>query len=210
MDALASFVATVLVVSLSGVLVPGPLLAAGLAFGVRNGARAGLLVALGHATVELPLVLILGLGIIPLESFAHSRAIISILGAIGLFVFAIIQARSALRSDTKESRPFTLGRYGAFVAGVTLSALNPFFLTWWATIGLKLVADSQTLWPVWGPEILFALHIPLDIVWLCFIAALAKRGSQLARGIARRVIELGLALGMSFIGIIFVLDAIRV
>lgn len=183
-------------------------MAAGMAFGIRGGARSGLLVALGHAVVEFPLVLALGAGIIPLELFPHSRLVISILGGAGLLAFAVIQVRSALRSGIEGQTPRILERYGAFAVGIGVSALNPFFLAWWATAGLKLVADSQALWPLWGPQILFAIHIPLDIVWLCATAALAKRGMQLSRGPVRRIVELGLAAVMATIGILFILGAL--
>lgn len=202
-----SFIVTVLAVSVTGVLAPGPLLAAAIAFGIRGGVRGGLLVALGHAVIEMPLIIALGIGIIPLELFPNSRIIISILGGIGLFAFAIIQVRSALRSSDKEYKSHIMERYGAFIVGIAVSVLNPFFLIWWTTIGLKLISDSQQLWPVLGPYLLFAIHIPLDIAWLCIIAVLAKHGTQLLHGIVRRIIDLGLAVTMTIIGIVFILNA---
>lgn len=207
MDSVGAFAAAVLIVSSSGVLAPGPLLAAGITYGMRNGASGGLLVALGHAVVELPLILALGAGLAPLDSFPHLRATVSTLGAIGLFGFAAVQVRSALRPHG-DPATHALTRYGAFAAGILLSALNPFFLAWWSTIGLKLIADSQALWPVWGPQILFAIHIPMDIAWLCVVGALTRRGSRILHGGMRRALEIGLAAAMVIIGVVFALDAV--
>lgn len=198
------FLVTALSVSVTGALAPGPLLAVAVALGIRGGVRAGLLVALGHATVELPLVLGLGAGLIGLEAVADS-GLIAILGGIGLFAFALIQLRAALRGDYETS---SNSRYGAYVAGIALSAFNPFFLAWWATVGLKLVSDSLVVWPLWGPQVLFAIHIPLDFVWLGVMAALASRSRVLWKGRTRLALDIGLAVAMAVIGVTFVLDAL--
>lgn len=56
------FLVTTVAISLSGVMAPGPITAATLAAGTRS-RHAGVLVALGHLVIELPLVLLLVAGI---------------------------------------------------------------------------------------------------------------------------------------------------
>jgi threonine/homoserine/homoserine lactone efflux protein len=34
---------------------------------------------------------------------------------------------------------------GPLFAGIAFTALNPFFITWWLTVGLKLISDSVSL-----------------------------------------------------------------
>ena len=91
------FAVLVIVISASGVMAPGPLFAANISYGLREGARAGIKMAVGHTIVELPLVILLGVGVFSLESFPEFRTIISIFGAITLFVFAGIQIKTTFR-----------------------------------------------------------------------------------------------------------------
>jgi threonine/homoserine/homoserine lactone efflux protein len=88
------FVILVIVVSVSGVMAPGPLFTANIAYGLKEGTRSGIEMAIGHTIVELPLVILLGIGVFSLESFPKFRIIISIFGAITLFVFAAIQIKT--------------------------------------------------------------------------------------------------------------------
>jgi threonine/homoserine/homoserine lactone efflux protein len=68
------FVLTIVGISLSGVMAPGPITAATLVAGERN-RHAGAWVCIGHIAVELPLILILATG---LGTFMTGRA--SLLG----------------------------------------------------------------------------------------------------------------------------------
>ena len=58
MYALLEFLAGAVVISLSGVMAPGPVTTAALAAGARQ-RHAGALMALGHAVVEFPLMLLI-------------------------------------------------------------------------------------------------------------------------------------------------------
>ena len=124
MVTLAEFAIIVITISLSGVMSPGPLFAANVAYGLKGGIKTGLKMAYGHTVVELPLVVLLGVGAISLTAIPQFREITSILGALSLFVFAGIQIRSTIK---KPSTVFE-GRHGPFLAGIILSGLNPFFL----------------------------------------------------------------------------------
>ena len=87
------FAILVIIVSVSGVMAPGPLFAANVAYGLKGGVKTGIKMAIGHTIVELPLVILLGIGVFSLEIFPEFRTIISILGAITLFVFATLQSK---------------------------------------------------------------------------------------------------------------------
>ena len=100
------FFVLVVVVSASGVMAPGPLFAANLVYGIQQGVKSGVKMAIGHAIVELPLVILLGIGVFSLESFPEFRAVITILGAITLFVFASIQIKTLFKkTNSKEFSP---------------------------------------------------------------------------------------------------------
>ncbi|HEX5922180.1 MAG TPA: LysE family transporter [Nitrososphaeraceae archaeon] len=61
---IVEFSMQVILLSASGVLSPGPLFFANLFYGSKQGVRSGIKTALGHTFVELPLILIISLGLI--------------------------------------------------------------------------------------------------------------------------------------------------
>ena len=115
----------VIVISASGVMAPGPLFAANISYGLREGVRAGIKMAIGHTIVELPLVVLLVIGVFSLESFPEFRTIISIFGAITLFVFTAIQFRT---NFTNKEIVLSNLKQSPLIAGIVLSVLNPFFI----------------------------------------------------------------------------------
>ena len=94
MEELLGFAAAVIIISTSGVMLPGPLFVANIFYGAKEGASAGLKMSYGHTVVELPLIILLGFSALSLETIPQFRIIIAILGSIGLFLFAGIQIKS--------------------------------------------------------------------------------------------------------------------
>ena len=143
MNGLFEFSIMVILVSASGVMAPGPLLATNIVYGLKQGSHAGLKIAIGHSIVELPLIILLGIGVFSLQVFPEFRVVISIVGAITLFVFAGIQIKTTIQHKEKES---VSPKHGPILAGVLFSALNPFFIIWWLSVGFKLISDSMLIW----------------------------------------------------------------
>ena len=199
MEQLLEFSVLVIVISASGVMAPGPLFAANIAHGLRGGARSGIKMAIGHTIVELPLVILLGIGVFSLELFPEFRTIISVFGAITLFVFAAMQIKTIFRN--KEST--TNLKQGPLVSGILLSALNPFFIIWWLTIGFKLISDAMLIWAFSGILILFILHIWMDFVWLGAISYLASKSSKILSNKNYKIIMIGLSVMLVYFGITF-------
>ena len=197
------FALAVITISASGVMAPGPLFAANITYGLKHGTRSGIKIALGHTIVELPLIILLGVGVFSLESFPEFRPTITILGAITLFVFAGIQIKSVLKQgkfvqQNQKNNPI--------IVGVAFSALNPFFIVWWITIGFKLISDAMMMWSFFGILILFALHIWMDFVWLGATAFLASKSSKLIRNKGYKILITGLSLTLIYFGITFLLQ----
>lgn len=205
MNQMIEFAATVILISASGVMAPGPLFAANIAYGLQGGGKAGLKMAAGHTIVELPLVILLGLGILSFEIFPEFRTLISILGAIALFVFAGIQIRTTLQS--KEKTSFNL-KYNPVLIGITFSALNPFFIIWWLSIGLKLISDAMLMWAFVGIIIVFVLHIWMDFLWLYSVGRLASKSSKILSNRNYKVLMICLSSLLIYFGISFISDVI--
>jgi len=76
--------ATAFVIGLSGAVMPGPVLAVCISESAKRGARAGPLLVLGHAIVELPLIVALAWGLSEVLEQSMVAGIIGVIG--GLFL----------------------------------------------------------------------------------------------------------------------------
>ena len=205
MTQILEFAMLVIVISASGVMAPGPLFTANISYGLRDGAKSGIKMAIGHTLVEFPLVILLGIGVFSLETFPEFKILISIFGAVTLFVFAAIQIRTALQGrENNTSKP----KQGPLVTGILLSALNPFFILWWLTIGFKLILDAMLIWAFTGILILFVMHIWMDFVWLGGISHLASKCSRMISNRNYKIIMIILSLMLVYFGITFLTDII--
>lgn len=210
MDALA-FGAEVVAVSASGVLAPGPLFVANMMYGTRQGALSGIKVAHGHAVVEIAVIGAIAAGLFSASAFVAGYAgMIAIIGGASIIGFAIVQISGIIarkrRSDPQEK--IEAKRRGPFAAGVAFSALNPFFLVWWLTAGLKLISDSATFGSVAGPALLFGTHVWMDYAWLAATAYLASKGGSVLKSKYYRILMLGLASLLLYYGAQFLVNGI--
>ena len=196
------FAAQVIFISVSGVLSPGPLFFANLIYGSKEGFYSGVKIASGHAIVELPLVILLGLGIFGFSSFTitnESIRIIGLIGGIAIIFFSISQINNTIKrrridvgstnsnNNGSDNYLFKISNKakrleGPLILGLTFTALNPFFIVWWLTVGLKLISDSVYLFGiVEGILILFSLHIWMDYTWLAVTAYLVSKGRSILK-----------------------------
>lgn len=203
MEQIFQFTLTVIVISASGVMAPGPLFATNVSYGLRGGTETGLKMAIGHTIIELPLVILLGIGVFSLEIFPDFRNIISILGALTLFVFAFIQIKTTLR---KNKSNFSETKKSPIIAGIVLTALNPFFIMWWLTIGFKLISDAMLIWAFAGILILFLLHIWMDFVWMGAVSYFASKSTKILSNRNYKTLMVGLSIILIYFGITFLQD----
>jgi len=195
---------TVVLASTSGVLSPGPLFFANLLYGSKYGYKAGLKCSYGHTIVELPLILLLAFGVLSLEVFPSFKPAISIIGGITLVAFAVIQVYSAIRKkqDTIQTRRSPL------LMGIIFSALNPFFIIWWLTVGMKIITDALLLASMFGLAFMFLTHIWMDYVWLTSIAHLAKKGVKIIGSKYYSILLLGLSAALVYLGANFIIEGL--
>ena len=169
-------------------------------YGLREGKISGIKIAVGHTIVEFPLILLLGVGFFSIENIPEVRTLITVLGAIGLFGFALLQIRTVTKQKFNlETKP----GQGPFVAGILLSALNPFFIIWWLTIGLVLISESIQIFGLIGIVILFLFHIWMDYAWLFTIAAFSSRAKNYLSKRNFKIIIIGLSVVLIYFGIEF-------
>ncbi len=205
------FVVTVILVTSSGVLAPGPLFFGTLLHGTKHGAKAGLASSFGHMVVEFPLVILLALGLITVANQPIIALLIGSVGGVALLVFGVMQIRtSILQKGPPQS---SIGPRGvstsSFVLGLTLTGLNPFFILWWLTVGSKLILDAVLFAGLYGVLILFSAHIWMDYAWLTTVAYAARRGVQLLTARTYRWLLIVFGFVLVYFGVNFLLSAIQ-
>lgn len=176
---LLALVAQTVMVTPSGALSPGPLTTAAAAAGASRsslvrGASAGLRVAAGHMAFELPYVLALGYISTFLGAFKQPLAVVTLASAV---FFAYLIARDGVRALRGRVEVGKSSNKSAFASGVVFTGANPYFLLWWATVGLPLVSQAFSLGPI-GIAAMYASHVWMDYAWLALIAALGGGASN--------------------------------
>jgi len=169
---LLNFILMAMMISLSGVLMPGPITAVSVAGGARS-PHAGGLVALGHAVVEWPLMAAIYFGVGALFKLPGVRIGLGIVGGLVLLGMGMDMLRHYKKAGVSEHPSAS----SPFLAGILLSAGNPYFLVWWATAGAALVGQSLKFGVV-GFLLLMVFHWLCDLIWYYFLSALAFRGGK--------------------------------
>jgi threonine/homoserine/homoserine lactone efflux protein len=162
------------VIALSGALMPGPLLTATISGSSQRGFRTGPLMIAGHAILELGLVIALLLGGAPFLTLpavfvatALSGSVILLGMAFGMFRSLPSLHLSWEASPKHNNRPV--------LDGIVLSVINPYWIIWWATIGLSYILYSRQFGPA-GVVLFFTGHILADLVWYSLVAAMVAGG----------------------------------
>jgi len=196
------FLFEVVIISLSGVMAPGPVTAAAIGMGARS-RYAGMLIAIGHGIIEFPLMILIMLGMDKILKLTHTRIIIGLAGGAFLLVMAI-QMLISLRSAEKQQAKVT--RSAPVLAGLLLSAGNPYFLLWWATVGLTL-ATTATQLGIWAFALFAVVHWLCDLVWLQALSWASFKGSVLLGPRSQRMVLLICSVALLAFGLFFVYNA---
>jgi threonine/homoserine/homoserine lactone efflux protein len=200
------FFGAVIVISLSGVMSPGPVFAATIAKGYKDG-KAGIKIALGHGLVEFPLMLGIALmldyfyreeGDI-FENPAVQLGIGIVGGTLLIYLGAMmIRARREVASGSADYLP-----YSSVVAGALTTSANPYFFMWWATIGVTLIYGAMAFGAI--VVVVFAVvHWSCDLGWYTFTAYAVNRTKHLWTQRVQEIVFLGFGLFMIGFGLFFI------
>jgi len=174
------FLTSVALISLSGVMIPGPVFAVTVARGSKS-RFAGIRVALGHALIEIPLILLIYYGFAPFFQDALVQKVLYLVGGSVLVWMGVRMLRTRGKTTEKGrglSRNLTL-------SGAATTALNPLFILWWAAIGSMLIMKSLSFGLI--GFILFAIvHLLCDFGWLAFVSVMVHRTKSLWGGKVQR------------------------
>lgn len=196
---LLTIFASSFVIALSGALMPGPLLTATISESSRHGFIAGPLMIAGHAILELALVIAFLLGLAPFIRQPLVFAATALLGSVILFrmAFGMFRSLPSLHLSWEGDRKRT---NHPMISGILMSVANPYWIIWWATIGLGYILYSWRF-GFWGIAFFFAGHILADLIWYSLIAAAVAGGRHfLTDRLYRSLIAVCAALLIVFAG----------
>ena len=188
-------------ISLSGVLSPGPVLGVTIAKGYSE-KNAGVWISLGHGLLEFPLMILLYFGLSSLFTNPTFKAAIGLVGGVLLIYLGYGMLRAMGKTD-ENSMDLA---YGSFTAGVITTGAGPYFWLWWATIGLNLITRAAA----------FGLHgfiIFMIVHWLCdfasytFISRTINRSKNIWSEKVHAVVFGGFGLMLAIFGVWFIATA---
>jgi threonine/homoserine/homoserine lactone efflux protein len=173
-----SFAVTVIILTATGALAPGPMFFVTIIHGSRSGPRTGITFSIAHTLVEFTLVMLLALGLLGVVNQPAVRIRFGIAGGIALLVFGVMQVRSSLHGF-KESNLGQESTRSLFLMGLALTGLNPYFIIWWLTVGANLIFLSLEFAGLFGVVFMFVCHIWIDYFWLTLVASFAKKSAKI-------------------------------
>jgi len=209
---LFDFIVTVVVVTASGALAPGPLFFGLLVQGSKEGAKSGFSSAIGHTLVEFPLVMALAFGLLAVASQPAIRFVIGLVGGVGLIGFGLLQIYQTIKNKptsvgTNETKTL---RTSSVVLGLALTGLNPYFILWWLTIGSVLIVQALAFAALVGVLIMYVAHVWMDYAFLTALAHMAKKGRNVVGSRYYKLTLIAFGAILVYFGVIFVRGAIGV
>jgi threonine/homoserine/homoserine lactone efflux protein len=194
------FLSEAVLISLSGVMAPGPITAVAVGRGSKS-PHAGALVAIGHGIVEFPVMAAVFYGVGRLLQIPYVQSAIGILGA----AFLVFMGAGMLRSVWRKDSDLEATDRSPVLAGVVLSLGSPYFLIWWATVGAALVIRSMAFGVV--GFLIFALaHWACDFLWCYTLSGVSYKGGQFFGSKFQRAVFLACGVALLFFGAKLLLD----
>jgi threonine/homoserine/homoserine lactone efflux protein len=167
------FFASVVLISLSGVLMPGPLFAATIKQATKHKA-AGALIAVGHGVVEFPLMIVIFFVLSQFKIPSYVQVTVELVGGLLMVVMGV----QAFRKRNKTEDAQVGSSRDSVLAGIYTTAVNAGFILWWLTVGTALILNAQ-LFGVIGFSVFAGIHWLCDLSFYTVIALAIFKSQQL-------------------------------
>jgi threonine/homoserine/homoserine lactone efflux protein len=162
------------VIGLTGALAPGPTLVATINASIAGDWTTGLKVSLGHAIVELFLVILILMGLATVA--LPYTTVIAGIGGIALVVFGILTIKGSRKATMRTSEVQTITN--PYMAGLVTSAANPYFWIWWLSIGSAMVIAGLEGGLALAGAFMVG-HWTADIAWYTLVSTGVSKGKTL-------------------------------
>ncbi len=158
------FLTSVMFISLSGVLMPGPLFAVTLEKSAKHKA-AGALIAVGHGVVEFPLMFLI---FFILSEITVPDSVQIGIGLVGGLLMIYMGVQTFRNRNKVIDKPQST-KQESLLAGIRTTAINPGFILWWLTVGTTLILNAK-LFGLIGFSIFAGIHWLCDFAWYAVVA----------------------------------------
>jgi threonine/homoserine/homoserine lactone efflux protein len=160
------FLSSVVFVSLTGVLLPGPLFAVTIEKAAKR-KNAGALIAIGHGIVEFPLMFLIFFLLSEFEVPLYVQITIGLVGGSALIFMGLQTFRNRNKTDMRQAG----SSQESLLAGIRTTAANPGFILWWLTAGTALILNAKA-YLLAGFAVFAGVHWSCDFVWYTVVAFL--------------------------------------
>lgn len=149
------------------VLSPGPVTVTVVNEGARQGARVGPLVSAGHAIAEITVVILIALGLTGFLQAPALRMVIALAGGAlllwmgGSMIWGAWRGAIRLPAAGDAAAP-TMKPARLVGLGLTATLSNPFWYTWWVTVGAGILLGWQAELGLLAVPVFFLGHILVD------------------------------------------------
>jgi threonine/homoserine/homoserine lactone efflux protein len=201
---------TVIVLSSSGALAPGPLFFVTISHGIKSGTKSGILFSIAHSLIEFAIVMLLALGLLNVANVPEVRLAVGVVGGVALIVFGGMQIRSSLQYKPEERKNRQRATRNLLLIGFALTGLNPYFIVWWLTVGANLIFISLAFGGLAGVVFMYICHVWVDYVWLTLVSGFAKKSSKIIKSRWYRILMAVFGGILIYYGFSFFIDSLRV
>ena len=194
-----------LLIGYSGAVMPGSMLTYTIDKSLKNGPKTGIVLSLGHAFFEMFLVAVIFLGAGRFMTGEAFQIVTGLIGGVVLGYLGLSMLKDVWKNKlTLDVSPNGDSRQGStFLAGILLSVTNPYFLVWWAVVGLTLIMSAYNAFGIIGIVLVYFGHILSDITWFSFVSILVSKTRHLLNLKIYRFITVFLALVLVLFGVKF-------
>ncbi len=196
------FLVQAVLISLTGVMAPGPITAVTIAKGSES-KHAGAWIAIGHGVVEFPLMVLIFYGFTQWLKCKGLQIGVGLAGGVLLLLLGLSMFQ-AVRMDAVRHRY----KGSAITAGIVLTGGNPYFFVWWATIGSGLMIRAIT-YGVVCVVLFMILHWMTDLSWCYFLSNITYGGRRFFGERFQKIVFAICGIFLLFMGVKFILDAIK-
>ncbi len=176
------FLVSVIFISMSGVLMPGPLFAITIEKATKH-KTAGMLIALGHGIIEFPLMFLIFFLLNEFELPLFIQILVGLFGGLIMIYMGFQAFRNRNKPDEKISRL----SQDSLLAGIKTTAFNPGFILWWLTIGTTLILNAK-LFGLAGFSVFASLHWSCDFIWYTVVAFLIFKSHKFWTPLVHKII----------------------
>jgi threonine/homoserine/homoserine lactone efflux protein len=159
-------------------------------------------------------VLGLAFGLLAAANQPLIKAVIGLVGGIGLIGFGMMQIYATVKSrassnETNETSTSRKLPTSSLILGVALTGLNPYFILWWLTLGSTLIIQALAFAAIFGVLLMYVAHVWMDYAFLTALAHFAKKGKNLVGSRYYRLVLVAFGAILVYYGASFIVDAVR-